>query len=76
MIAARGLPVERMYSLSLGSRRGNSHLYWHVVPLPPGVPYEQQPYHALMAVNGVLDVSDGEQAALATAIRAAFGASR
>jgi diadenosine tetraphosphate (Ap4A) HIT family hydrolase len=63
------LPTERMYSLSLGSQQGNAHLHWHIAPLPPGVPYHQQQYHALMAENGVLDVDDSTQASLASAIR-------
>lgn len=63
------VPVERMYCLSLGSQQGNAHLHWHIAPLPPGVPYEQQQYHALMSENGVLDVDDTSQAALARAIR-------
>ena len=63
------VPTERMYSLSLGSKQGNAHLHWHIVPLPPGVPYRQQQYHALMSENGVLDVRDDTQAALARAIR-------
>jgi histidine triad (HIT) family protein/ATP adenylyltransferase len=58
-----------MYSLSLGSRQGNAHLHWHLAPLPPGVPYEQQQFHALMAENGVLAVGDVDQAALAQRIR-------
>jgi histidine triad (HIT) family protein/ATP adenylyltransferase len=33
------------------------------------VPYEQQQYYALMAENGVLDVDDSTQAALAQDIR-------
>jgi hypothetical protein len=33
------------------------------------VPYEQQQYYALMSENGVLDVDDTSQAALARAIR-------
>ncbi|MEV4896620.1 HIT family protein [Nonomuraea sp. NPDC055795] len=45
------VPSERTYVLSLGSQRGNSHLHWHVAPLPPGVPYERQQYHALMATT-------------------------
>jgi diadenosine tetraphosphate (Ap4A) HIT family hydrolase len=57
-----------MYSLSLGSQQGNAHLHWHIAPLPPGVPYDQQQFHALMAENGVLPVADTEQAALAAAI--------
>ena len=63
------VPVERMYCLSLGSQQGNAHLHWHIAPLPPGVPYEQQQYYALMSENGVLDVDDSSQAALARAIR-------
>jgi diadenosine tetraphosphate (Ap4A) HIT family hydrolase len=66
---AEVVPVERMYSLSLGSQQGNAHLHWHVAPLPPGVPYERQQYYALMAENGVLDVGDNSQAALARAIK-------
>jgi len=63
------VPTERMYSLSLGSQQGNAHLHWHVAPLPPGVPYHQQQFHALMSENGVLDVDDASQAALAARIR-------
>ncbi len=63
------VPTERMYCLSLGSQQGNAHLHWHVAPLPPGVPYHEQQYYALMAENGVLDVDDSAQAALARAVR-------
>jgi diadenosine tetraphosphate (Ap4A) HIT family hydrolase len=63
------VPVERMYCLSLGSQQGNAHLHWHVAPLPPGVPYNQQQYYALRAENGVLDIDDCSQADLARAIR-------
>jgi diadenosine tetraphosphate (Ap4A) HIT family hydrolase len=63
------VPTERMYCLSLGSQQGNAHLHWHIAPLPPGVPGERQQYHALMAENGVLEVDDDTQAALARAIR-------
>jgi histidine triad (HIT) family protein/ATP adenylyltransferase len=63
------VPTERMYCLSLGSQQGNAHVHWHIAPLPPGVPYHQQQYYALMAENGVLDVDDSSQAALARAIR-------
>lgn len=63
------VPTERVYVLSLGSQQGNSHVHWHVAPLPPGVPYDQQQFHAVMAENGVLDVSDAVQEALAASIR-------
>jgi diadenosine tetraphosphate (Ap4A) HIT family hydrolase len=62
------VPVERMYSLSLGSKQGNAHLHWHIAPLPPGVPYRQQQYYALMSENGVLNVDDNTQEALARVI--------
>ncbi|UJW87746.1 HIT family protein [Devosia sp. SL43] len=63
--------AERIYVLSLGSQQGNSHLHWHVVPLPKGVPYEQQQYHALMAEHGVLEFTDTEMADMAARIREA-----
>jgi len=62
------VPTERMYSMSLGSRQGNAHLHWHVAPLPPGVPYDQQQFPAVMAENGILAVDDESQAALARRI--------
>jgi histidine triad (HIT) family protein/ATP adenylyltransferase len=66
---AATVPTERMYSLSLGSQQGNAHVHWHLAALPPGVPYQQQQFYALMAENGVLPVDDTTQAALAQRIR-------
>jgi histidine triad (HIT) family protein len=66
--------AERIYVLSLGSQQANRHLHFHVVPLPPGVPLEQQQYYALMAENGVLEIGADEMAAMATAIRGAYHA--
>lgn len=43
----RAVPTERLYVLSLGSVQGNAHVHWHLVPLPPGVPYEEQQLVAL-----------------------------
>ena len=62
------VPTERMYLLSLGSRQGNSHVHWHLAPLPPGVPYEEQQYFALMHENGYLDIPDADLSALARRI--------
>jgi diadenosine tetraphosphate (Ap4A) HIT family hydrolase len=65
------VPTERIYVLSLGSQDGNAHVHWHVVALPPGVPYEQQQFVALMhETNGVLDLTDDERAELSNALRA------
>jgi diadenosine tetraphosphate (Ap4A) HIT family hydrolase len=41
------VPTERLYILSLGSQQGNRHVHWHVAPLPPGVPFEEQQLAAL-----------------------------
>jgi diadenosine tetraphosphate (Ap4A) HIT family hydrolase len=59
------VPTERLYALSLGSHQGNSHVHWHLAPLPPGVAYEDQQYVALMHEHGYLDVPRDEQLALA-----------
>jgi len=73
-IAGRALvaevDTERLYVLSLGSRQGNRHVHWHLVPLPPGVPYEQQQVTALAPERGYVDIPDQAQADLATRLRA------
>ncbi|MEU7740271.1 HIT family protein [Nonomuraea sp. NPDC049158] len=66
------VPSERTYLLTLGSRQGNAHLHWHVAPLPPGTPYEEQQYYALMSENGVIPWSSGQARELADRIRAAL----
>ncbi len=63
------VPTERMYSLSLGSKQGNTHLHWHLAPLPPGVPYHEQQLHAIAGETGILAVTDVQQATLAQRIR-------
>lgn len=68
----RILPVERVYVLSLGSQQGNSHLHFHVVPLPPGVPYDKQQYYALMAEHGVLDIQAEQMADIAERLGRAY----
>lgn len=66
--------AERMYVLSLGSNQGNAHVHWHVVPLPPGVPYEEQQFAALMLESaGALDIPEEEKAALAERIANRIG---
>ena len=63
------VPTERLYILTLGSQQGNRHVHWHLVPLPPGVPYEEQQTAALDRSKGVLALSDEEMSSLAQAIR-------
>lgn len=63
------VPTERIYILTLGSQQGNRHVHWHLAPLPPGVPYEQQQTAALDFSNGVLALSDEDMASLAQALR-------
>ncbi|HEY7355943.1 MAG TPA: HIT family protein [Ktedonobacterales bacterium] len=64
----RVVPTERVYMLSLGSQQGNRHVHWHIAPLPPGVPYEEQQMEALQLSRGVLALPDEEMAALAKRI--------
>jgi diadenosine tetraphosphate (Ap4A) HIT family hydrolase len=59
------VPTERMYVLSLGSQQGNRHVHWHVAPLPPDVPFEEQQLAALDIEKGVLDIPAEEMAGLA-----------
>ncbi len=77
-LVGRGLEVAvssaRTYVASLGSQEGNSHLHWHLVPCPPGTPYEEQQFSLMMTSRGVLEIPDAEQAALAARIGAAIRA--
>jgi histidine triad (HIT) family protein/ATP adenylyltransferase len=70
------VPCERVYVLSLGSQQGNSHIHWHVAPLPPGTPYGEQQYYALMAENGVIPWDAEQAAALGRQIRSALNSRR
>lgn len=58
------LPTERLYVLSLGSQQANRHVHWHLAPLPPGVPYEQQQAAVFDPARGPLDIPDDELADL------------
>jgi histidine triad (HIT) family protein len=68
----RALEVERVYILSLGSQQGNRHVHWHVAPLPPGVPLEEeQQFSALdLRHSGFLAMDEAEMSALASQIAA------
>ena len=68
----RAMGAARVYVLSLGSNEGNSHVHWHVAPLPHGVPLEAQQFDALDARRGVLALSDEELGEIAGRIRAAL----
>ena len=61
--------AERVYVLSLGSQQGNAHVHWHIAPLPPGIPFEEQQLQALSWGNGILDLSADQMAVLAARIR-------
>lgn len=57
--------AERMYIYTFGSNQGNSHAHWHVVPLPPGVPYDQQQGAWASWDMGVLKIPLEDMASLA-----------
>lgn len=65
----RVVPTERLYVLSLGSQQANRHVHWHLAPLPPGVPFEDQQLEALSWRNGILELSEAEWDELANRIR-------
>jgi diadenosine tetraphosphate (Ap4A) HIT family hydrolase len=69
------LRPERVYILSLGKQASNAHVQWQVVPLPPGMPPEQQEWAVLDRVQkGVLALGPEERDALAGRLRAALPA--
>lgn len=68
----RVVPTERVYLLSLGSQQGNSHVHWHIAPLPPGVPFLEQQLEVLRVDDQILDLSNEEMSSLAAQIRAAM----
>jgi diadenosine tetraphosphate (Ap4A) HIT family hydrolase len=61
------LGTERIYLLALGSNQGNAHVHWHIVPLPPGVPYREQQLAVFR--QDILHIPKEERAALAARIR-------
>jgi ATP adenylyltransferase len=61
------LGAERVYLLALGSNQGNSHVHWHIVPLPPGVPYREQQLAVFR--QDILRIPEKESEALASRIR-------
>jgi diadenosine tetraphosphate (Ap4A) HIT family hydrolase len=65
----RAFAVERVYVMSLGSQQGNRHIHWHVAPLPPGVPPEEQQFAALdVTRRGFLAFGETEMAEIARRI--------
>lgn len=60
--------AERMYVYTFGSNEGTAHVHWHVVPLPPGVPYEEQQGAWASWGNGVLEIPAGTMFDLAERI--------
>lgn len=60
--------AERMYLYTFGSNQGGAHVHWHVVPLPPGVPYEDQQGAWASWRMGVLKIPQDEMASLAERI--------
>jgi diadenosine tetraphosphate (Ap4A) HIT family hydrolase len=66
------IETERLYVTSLGSQQGNTHVHWHLLPLPPGVPYEDQQMAVFDTDKGWLQVTDADMAELAADVRTAM----
>jgi diadenosine tetraphosphate (Ap4A) HIT family hydrolase len=72
----RVVATERLYILSLGSQQGNSHVHWHIAPLPPGVPFEQQQLAALsVGPHGYLYLNEEQRGDLARRLAEQMAAS-
>lgn len=65
----KSVNAERIYILSLGSQQGNSHVHWHIAPLPFGVPFKEQQIEALSIENGILDIAEDQMEKLARRIQ-------
>jgi diadenosine tetraphosphate (Ap4A) HIT family hydrolase len=64
-VLTNAVPTERLYIMSMGSRQGNAHVHWHLVPLPPGTPYADQQFNAVMLERaGYVELAAEEEAAL------------
>jgi len=68
------IDTERLYVTSLGSQQGNTHVHWHLLPLPAGVPYEDQQMAVFDTDKGWLQCSDAEMVTLAADLRRALAA--
>jgi len=60
--------AEWMYVYAFGSNQGNPHVHWHVVPLPPGVPYDERQGRWASRDKGVLKIPQEAMASLAARI--------
>lgn len=47
-------------------------MHWHVVPLPPGVPYDEQQAAVFAESRGWLDLDDADLASLARDVACAM----
>ena len=63
------LDAERVYLLTFGSQQGNSHVHWHIAPLPHGVPYEKQQLYAASSRDGFWKMTNEEWDELVGRIR-------
>ena len=66
-------PTERLYVYSFGSMQGVAHVHWHLAPLPPGVPFDEQQFAAVDKPE-YLQIPDAEIQALARKIAAGMTA--
>ncbi len=60
--------AQRLYVFSFGRNEGNAHVHWHIAPLPPDLPYEEQGPDFFG--RGHLNIPEDEQGALAMRLRA------
>lgn len=59
--------AERVYIASFGSNQAISHVHWHAIPLPSGVPFREQQLAVFR--KDILKIPENEMASLAKRIR-------
>lgn len=63
----REVAADRVYLTSFGSNEAIAHVHWHIIPLPPGVPFQDQQLAVFR--KGILKIPDNEMADLAARLR-------
>lgn len=70
---SKAIEHERIYAASFGSHQMNSHIHFHVVPVPPGTPIREQQMASMMPeLVGYLELDESEWQELANKLRQEF----
>ncbi|MFH1314984.1 MAG: HIT domain-containing protein [Candidatus Uhrbacteria bacterium] len=72
-VVSKVVEHERLYIASFGSQQMNSHIHFHVVPIPPGTPIREQQMASMMPeLVGYLELEESEWKELTNKLRQEF----